>query len=102
MRTYQLVLLKTVWSAPRVTPEEQRAFMQQVDQAVKAGKLSVAGPVSEGSDLAWVFVFTADAAEADALAASIPFVRAGKMLAERHPWMVADGVLPTDFKVPVP
>ena len=102
MRTYQLVLLKTIWSAPRITPEEQRAFVQQIDQTAKAGKLSVAGPVSEGSDLAWVLVFTADAAEADALAASISFVRAGKMLAERHPWMVAEGVLPTDFKVPVP
>ena len=102
MRTYQLVLLKTIWSAQRITQEEQRAFVQQIDQTVKAGKLSVAGPVSEGSDLAWVLVFTADAAEADALAASISFVRAGKMLAERHPWMVAEGVLPTDFKVPVP
>jgi uncharacterized protein YciI len=102
MRTYQLVLLKSIWSAPRVTPEEQRAFVTHVDQTAKAGKLSVAGPVSEGSDLAWVFVFTTDAVEADALAASIPFVRTGKMLVERHPWMVAEGVLPIDFKVPVP
>ena len=102
MRTYQLVLLKTIWSAPRITQEEQRAFVQQIDQTVKAGKLSVAGPVSEGSDLSWVLVLTADAAEADAIAASISFVRAGKMVAERHPWMVAEGVLPTDFKVPAP
>ena len=102
MRTYQLVLLKTIWSAPRITQEEQRAFVQQIDQTVKAGKLSVAGPVSEGSDLSWVLVLTADAAEADAIAATISFVRAGKMVAERHPWMVAEGVLPTDFKVPVP
>ena len=100
MRTYQLLLLKTVWSAPRITQDEQRAFVQQIDQTARAGKLSVAGPVSEGSDLAWVLVLTADAAEADAIAASISFVRAGKMQAERHPWMVAEGVLPTDFKVP--
>jgi len=102
MRTYQLVLLKTIWGAARLTEDEQRTFVQQIDQTVKAGKLAVAGPVSEGSDLAWVLVFTADAAEADALAASISFVRAGKMLAARHPWMVAEGVLAAGFKVPVP
>ena len=101
MRTYQLVLMKSVLSARRVTPDEQRAHLLNMDAMAKAGKLAVAGPVMEGSDLAGVFVFTVDAAEADKLAASDPAVKAGKMTAERHPWMVAEGVLPNGFKVPI-
>ena len=40
--------------------------------------------------------------ETDALSASNSAVKAGKMVAERHPWMVPDGVLPAGFKVPRP
>jgi uncharacterized protein YciI len=101
MRTYQLVLLKTVLGARRITPDEQRAHLLNMDAMAKSGKLAVAGPVLEGSDLAGIFVFTVGAEEADALAASDPAVKAGKMTTERHPWMVAEGVLPNGFKVPV-
>jgi hypothetical protein len=73
-----------------------------MDAMAKAGKLAVAGPVMDGSDLTGIFVFTVDAAEADALAASDPAVKAGKLVPERHPWMVAEGVLPAGFKVPLP
>jgi uncharacterized protein YciI len=100
MRTYQLVMFKTVLGA-RMAPDEQRGLLLQMDAMAKGGKLAVAGPVLEGSDLAWVFVFTADAEETDALMASNPAVKAGKMLAERHPWMVPEGVLPPGFKVPL-
>ena len=100
LRTYQLVMLKTALGS-RMAPEEQRGLIVQMDAMAKAGKLAIAGPVLEGSDLAWVFVFAADAAETDTLAASNPAVKAGKMLAERHPWMIPDGVLPAGFKVPM-
>ena len=100
MRTYQLVLLKKDWSAGLLTPDEQRADVMNMDVMAKAGKLIAAGPVSEGSDLAWILLFAVDATEADALAGSHPAVKAGKMVAERHPWMVAEGVLPAGFKVP--
>jgi uncharacterized protein YciI len=102
MRTYQLVLLKTVHGARRMTPDESRAHLVNMDAMAKAGKLAVAGPVLEGSDLTGIFVFTVGAEEADALAASDPAVKAGKMTVERHPWMVAEGVLPAGFKVPLP
>jgi uncharacterized protein YciI len=101
MRTYQLVLLKSVLGARRITQDEQRDHLLNMDAMARAGKLAVAGPVLEGSDLAGVFVFTVDAEEADRLAASDPAVKAGKMTTERHPWMVAEGVLPNGFKVPV-
>ena len=100
MRTYQLVMLKAALGQ-RMMPEEQRGLILQMDAMAKGGKLALAGPVLEGSDLAWIFVFAADAEETDALMASNPAVKAGKMLAERHPWMVAEGVLPAGFKVPM-
>ena len=60
MRTYQLVMLKTALGT-RMAPDEQRELIGQMDAMAKAGKLAIAGPVLEGSDLAWVFVFAADA-----------------------------------------
>ena len=100
MRTYQLVLLKAALGQ-RMAPDDQRGLLLQMDAMAKGGKLAAAGPVLEGSDLAWVFVFSADAQETDTLTAANPAVKAGKMLAERHAWMVAEGVLPTGFKVPM-
>jgi uncharacterized protein YciI len=100
MRTYQVVLLKNVL-ATRMMPEEQRGLLLQMDTLAKSGKLVAAGPVLEGSDLAWVFMFSSDAEETDALAADNPAVKAGKMVAERHPWTIAEGVLPAGFKVPM-
>lgn len=101
MRTYQLVMLKTALGM-LMEPEDHRGLIGQMEAMAQAGKLAIAGPVLEGSDLAWVFVFAADAEETDALTASNPAVKAGKMLAERHPWTVPDGVLPAGFKVPRP
>jgi hypothetical protein len=73
-----------------------------MDAMVKAGHLIVAGPVLEPGDLAGIFVFDTDAAQADKLASSDPAVTSRKMSIERHPWMVADQVLPKGFKVPLP
>jgi hypothetical protein len=101
MRTYQLVMLKAALGK-LMEPEDQRGLIGQMDAMAKAGKLAIAGPVLEGSDLAWVFVFDADAEETDALTAANPAVKAGKMRAERHPWMVPDGVIPAGFQVPRP
>jgi uncharacterized protein YciI len=100
MRTYQLVLLKAALGQ-RMSPDDQRALLLQMDALAKSGKLAAAGPVLEGSDLAWVYLFSADAEETDSLAAANPAVKAGKMLTERHAWMVAEGVLPAGFKVPM-
>ena len=99
LRTYQLVMLKAVLGE-RVTPDEQRGLLVQMDAMAKAGTLAAAGPVLEGSDLVWIFVFNASAQETDALMAANPAVKAGKMIAERHPWTVPEGVLPPGFKVP--
>ena len=102
MRTYQLVLLKPVPGATPLNGKEQGAHLAQMDAMVKANKLAVAGPIPDTGPIAGIFVFTTDATEADALAASDPLVKAGKMTSERHAWMVAEGVLPNGFKVQRP
>lgn len=102
MRTYQLVLMRVAPKALPMTPDEQRAHLMHMDAMVKAGHLVTAGPMLEPGELAGLFVFATDAAEADRLAGSDPAVKSGKMVVDRHPWLVAEGVLPKTFKVPVP
>ncbi len=60
--------------------------------------ITLLGPALTNGELAGLFVFTTEAAETDRLAASDPAVQAGKMTPERHPWMVADGVLAKSFR----
>jgi uncharacterized protein YciI len=102
MRTYQLVLMRPAPTAAPLNPAEQFAHLKHMQAMVSAGQLMVAGPVTEPGDLAGIFVFDTDAFEADKLAASDPAVTSKKMLVERHPWMVAEQVLPKGFKVPLP
>jgi uncharacterized protein YciI len=102
MKTYQLVLMRPVPTAPPLTPNEQLEHLQHMDAMVKAGHLMIAGPVLEPGDLAGIFVFDAEAARVDALAGSDPAVVNKKMTVERHPWMVAEQVIPKGFKVPLP
>jgi uncharacterized protein YciI len=102
MRTYQLVLMRVAPKTVPMTPDEQRAHLMHMDAMVKAGQLVTAGPMLEPGELAGLFVFATDPAEADRLAGSDPAVKSGKMTVERHPWLVAEGVLPKTFKVPVP
>lgn len=102
MRTYQLILMRPAPTAAPLSPPEQLAHLTHMDARVKAGHLVLAGPVLEPGDLAGIFVFDTDAAQADTLAASDPAVTSKKMVVERHPWMVAEHVLPKGFKVPLP
>jgi uncharacterized protein YciI len=102
MHTYQLVLMRPAPTAAPMTPAEQLAHLQNMDAMVKTGHLVMAGPILEPGDLAGIFVFDTDAAQAEKLAASDPAVLSKKMSVERHPWMVAEQVIPKGFKVPLP
>jgi uncharacterized protein YciI len=102
MRTYQLVMMKPAPTAAPMTAAEQLAHLRNMDAMVKAGHLITAGPILEPGDVAAIFVFDTDPAHAEKLAASDPAVISGKMIAERHPWLVAEQVLPKGFKVPLP
>jgi uncharacterized protein YciI len=102
MRTYQLVLLRPAPTAAPMTPPEQLAHLTHMDAMVKSGHLICAGPVLEPGDLAGLFIFDTDATEAEKLVSQDPAITSKKMVAEQHPWMVAERVLPKGFKVPLP
>jgi uncharacterized protein YciI len=85
-----------------MTAAEQRAHLVNMDAMAKSGALISAGPMLEPGDLAGMFVFSVSPAEADALAASDPAVKSGKLIVERHSWRVAEHVMPAGFKVPLP
>lgn len=80
------------------SPEEaqrlQAGHMANMARLAAAGKLMVAGPFAD--DGAWRGIFIlkcASLAEAEALVATDPAVAAGRLRAEIHPWMTAQGYI---------
>ncbi|HSB12159.1 MAG TPA: YciI family protein [Blastocatellia bacterium] len=99
MTTYYLAFLRhgPKWTG-QSTPETQKIqadHMANINAMARTGKLVIAGPFEIGGDYAGLFVFkvkTLD--EAKALADSDPAVRAGRLVADVHPWRIAEGSLP--------
>jgi uncharacterized protein len=58
------------------------------------GKLPVAGPFADDGPARGVVVYRVkDVAEAKALAAQDPAVKAGRLVLEAYPWMTFKGIL---------
>lgn len=69
--------------------------MANINAMAKTGKLVIAGPFENGGDYSGVYVFKVGSLdEAKTLAESDPAVKAGRLVAEVHPWRVAEGSLP--------
>lgn len=100
-RTLQLVLFRPAPGAPTSpTPDDerlQREHLTGLNALAKRGALASAGAILERGDLAGILVFTVGPSETDALVAADPTVKAGRMVGERHTWLVPDGVFPVDF-----
>ena len=61
----------------------------------KAKKLVLAGPMGDNGDIRGLFLFrVATIEEAKELTAADPAVKAGRLVAEVHPWWVDQRVLP--------
>jgi len=99
MATYYFSFLRRgpKWT-PEKTPETEKlqaAHMANINAMAKTGKLVIAGPFENGGDYAGVFVFKVGSLdEAKALAESDPAIKAGRLVADVHPWLVAEGSLP--------
>jgi len=97
--TYYFSFLKhgPKWT-PERTPETEKlqaAHMANINAMAKTGKLVIAGPFENGGDYSGVYVFKVGSIdEAKALADTDPAVKAGRLVAEVHPWRVAEGSLP--------
>jgi len=99
MRTYYFAFLRRgpKWTAERSPETEkiQAGHMANINAMAKTGKLVIAGPFENGGDYAGVFVFKVDSiGEAKGLAEGDPAVKAGRLVVDVHPWMIAEGSLP--------
>ena len=99
MGTVFLVLLKKgpAWSAAETSETKaiQEAHMANIRAMWQAKKLVLAGPMGDAGDLRGVFLFqVATVEEARALAEADPAVKAGRLVAEVHPWWVEKQALP--------
>lgn len=99
MVTYYLVMLV---KGPKWTPETspaleqlQRDHLAHLRKLNAAGKLVLAGPLTDGGTIRGLCVFKAGSLEeARALEEDDPAVKAGRLAVEVHPWMVQKGILP--------
>jgi uncharacterized protein YciI len=97
MTTYYVALLYRGpnWSAEE-TPERQRIMqghLANIGRLAEEGKLILAGPFQDGTDLAGLFVFqVASLEEAKALCDTDPAVQARRLRVELHPWYSAKGI----------
>ncbi len=88
MRRYVLVVLKT--GPTRVEDKQARAEMFQghfanMERLAKDGKLSVAGPFTDGGEWRGLFILAVDSIdEAKELVATDPVIKTGEMIAEYH------------------
>ena len=88
--------------APQETPETQaiqQAHLANIQKMAEAGKLLVAGPFLDDGELRGLYVFRVGSmAEAQALAATDPAVKAGRLRLEFHPWFAAKNITVTARK----
>jgi uncharacterized protein YciI len=82
---------------PESTPEIERIQAEHqahIGRMAESGKLISAGPFMDDGHLRGIFVFKVGSAEeARALAEADLAVKAGRLVVELHPWMVAKGVM---------
>ena len=99
MAAYYLVLLRKGpnWSATPTADSKamQEAHLANIRSLWKSGKMVVAGPIGDDGDLRGIFLFAVDSLdEAKRLTDTDPAVKAGRLVADVHPWWIEKRVLP--------
>ena len=97
MTTYQFAILKNGPNTGKLTPEVSGPMLaiqlERFETLLKMGKLIVTGPVEGGGDVRGIAVFNMpDAGAVREMMKDDPFVKAGTMTIEIHPWFTAKGV----------
>jgi len=96
MRTYVLAL---IYRGPnriedeKASAELQRAHLANNARLADEGKLILAGPFRDNTDLRGIWLFDAETVEqAQAWVDTDPAIRAGTLRVELHPWYSAKGI----------
>ena len=83
------------WSSSS-TPEAQeiqRGHLANIRKMAEAGKLIVAGPLSEAGDLRGIYIFNASSPEeVRPMVNEDPAVKAGRLVVDLYPWFAAAGL----------
>ncbi len=90
MRTYVMAFLKAgpkrdhdAETAERI----QKAHMANINKMASEGKLAVAGPFLDATEVRGIYIFNVQSVEeAKALTETDPAVQAGRLSMELHPW----------------
>jgi uncharacterized protein YciI len=95
MRTYYIVFL---YKGPNrsqdsVTAAEiQKGHLANIERLAEEGKIAIAGPFLDNTDLRGIFIMSVDSMEeAKKLCETDPAIIAGRLRYEIHPWMSARG-----------
>lgn len=97
MRQYVIAFLKTGPNRDRDSMESaklQQAHMANIGRLAKLGKLALAGPFMDGTDLRGIYVFNVSSIEeAEELTKTDPAIQAGSLIMELHPWYGSAAVM---------
>ena len=95
LKTYYLVLLKKGENRSQSQEEAmklQEAHLNNISRLAELGKIVIAGPLLDNSEIRGIFIFDADSQEeVEELCATDPAIKAGRLIAEVHPWMSEPG-----------
>jgi uncharacterized protein len=90
MKNYVLALLKVGPNRNQdsATAEQlQKAHLDNIARMADEGKLVVAGPFTDDTELKGIYIFNvATVEEAEALTNTDPAIKAGRLVMELHPW----------------
>ena len=103
MTTYQVAFYRKgpdwVPSTTDAHKKLQAEHLAHIGKMADTGKLILAGPFGDNSDLRGMLIFRVDSAEeAKALAEQDPAVKAGRLVLEWHPWFAAKNITVTAKK----
>jgi uncharacterized protein YciI len=95
MKQYWMVFLRTGPHRDQdsVTAVKiQEGHIANINRLAKLGKILVAGPFGDDTDLRGIFIMDCkDESEAKELCSTDPAVKAGRLITEIHPWWTAKG-----------
>src|SRR5262245_9781991 len=98
MKKYHLALLKSGLQTERPAADAQKTQLDHllyIRRLMDEGKMLAAGPFTKSGLLRGLFVFNTESMdEAKAWSESDPAVKAGRLVPEIHPWLVAKEVWP--------